>query len=70
MTFPAVHCVAVVVCTFPFWFDLQGELTAREVSSHNQKLALESVMKELDDTKQTIDRFRCGFLSDNFFYLH
>ncbi|CAM9421502.1 unnamed protein product [Ectocarpus fasciculatus] len=38
--------------------ELQGELTGREVSLHNQKLALESVMKELQDTKQTIDRFR------------
>ncbi|CBN74280.1 conserved unknown protein [Ectocarpus siliculosus] len=38
--------------------ELQSELTGREVSLHNQKLALESVMKELQDTKQTIDRFR------------
>lgn len=37
----------------------QGELTGREVSLHNQKLALESVIKELQDAKQTIDRFRC-----------
>lgn len=37
----------------------QGELTAREVGLHNQKLALESVVKELQDTKQTVDRFRC-----------
>lgn len=36
----------------------QAELTGREVSLHNQKLALESVVKELQDTKQTIDRFR------------
>lgn len=40
-------------------FFAQAELTAREVSLHNQKLALESVVKELQDTKQTIDRFRC-----------
>eukprot|EP00752_Nemacystus_decipiens_P011881 g10535.t1 len=38
--------------------ELQAELTEREVSLHNQKLALESVVKELKDTKQTIDRFR------------
>lgn len=37
----------------------QAELTGREVSLHNQKLALESMVKELQDTKQTIDRFRC-----------
>lgn len=42
-------------------FFAQGELTGREVSLHNQKLALESVVKELQDTKQTIDRFRCGW---------
>ncbi|CAN0002365.1 unnamed protein product [Scytosiphon promiscuus] len=38
--------------------ELQTELTAREVGLHNQKLALESVVKELQDTKQTVDRFR------------
>lgn len=38
---------------------IQGELTVREVNLHNQKLVLESVLKELEDTKQTIDRFRC-----------
>ncbi len=36
----------------------QGELAGRDVSLHNQKLALESVVRELQDTKQTIDRFR------------
>lgn len=36
----------------------QGELAGRDVSLHNQKLALESVVKELQDTKQTVDRFR------------
>eukprot|EP00903_Cladosiphon_okamuranus_P014632 g13568.t1 len=38
--------------------ELQAELTGREVSLHNQKLALETMAKELQDTKQTIDRFR------------
>ncbi|CAM9242814.1 unnamed protein product, partial [Hapterophycus canaliculatus] len=38
--------------------ELQSELTTREVGLHNQKLALESVVKELQDTKQTVDRFR------------
>ncbi|CAM9139039.1 unnamed protein product [Sphacelaria rigidula] len=38
--------------------ELQADLTRREISLHNQKLALESMMKELEDTKQTIDRFR------------
>lgn len=41
-------------------FDTQGELTGREVSLHNQKLALESVIKELQDAQQTIERFRCA----------
>lgn len=41
-------------------FGPQTELTGREVSLHNQKLALESVIKELQDAKQTIDRFRCA----------
>ena len=43
-------------------FLAQAELTGREVSLHNQKLALESVVKELQDAKQTIDRFRCKLL--------
>lgn len=49
---------AVMILSIVF-FLAQAELTGREVSLHNQKLALESVVKELHDTKQTIDRFRC-----------
>lgn len=41
----------------------QAELTGREVSLHNQKLALESLAMELQDTKQTIDRFRYEVVS-------
>lgn len=41
---------------FVWW--MQAELSRRDVLLHNQKLALESVVKELEDTKQTIDRFR------------
>lgn len=41
-----------------FCLGLQRKLTEGEVSLHNQKLALSSVIKELNDTKQTIDRFR------------
>lgn len=52
---PDCECFPNAVAVGP-----QSELTGREVSLHNQKLALESVMKELQDTKQTIDRFRCA----------
>lgn len=63
LMYPSVHSLQLRVVRmfiFPFFFHRQGELTGREVSLHNQKLALESVVKELDDTKQTIDRFRCA----------
>lgn len=40
-----------------FWW-MQAEISRRDVMLHSQKLVLESVVKELEDTKQTIDRFR------------
>lgn len=56
-------CLLVLVVCFcvPFAsLGLQRKLAGGEVSLHNQKLALSSVIKELNDTKQTIDRFRYG----------
>jgi len=42
-----------------FYNSLQSELTTRDVSLHNQKLALESMVKEIGDARKTIQRFRC-----------
>lgn len=58
------HCVIVrhvsktQIDDHLFVWSMQAELSRRDVMLHNQKLALESVVKELEDTKQTIDRFR------------
>ncbi|CAM9412038.1 unnamed protein product [Ascophyllum nodosum] len=38
--------------------ELQAELTVRDVRLHNQKLGVECMVKELDDSKKTIERFR------------